>query len=84
MRLLAELERIDERCIVVEGNDTKIPGMLLIVGILLLRHGVQHVWSSPACQVAPKKEASVVWHSICCVLLVSTDLSRSTDKCTIY
>lgn len=70
MRLLAELERIDERCIVAEGDDTKIPGILLIVGILLLWRGVQHGWSSPASRVAPKKEASVVWHSTCSVLPV--------------
>lgn len=48
MRLLAELERIDEKCIVTGRDDTKIPGMLLIVGILLLWRGVQHGWSNPA------------------------------------
>lgn len=52
MRLLAELERIDESCIVVEGDDTKIPRILFIVGIMLLWHGVQHGWSNPACRVA--------------------------------
>ena len=83
MRLLGELARIDKRCIVIGGDDTKIPGILLIVDIRLLWHGVQPGWSNPAYRIGHKEEASVVWPSICCILR-NTNLANSTDNCVMY